>query len=195
MPYNSYIVSRAHYCLMRRCIIALSMVVLTACASSQQPSLLGSGDVTPVVAGKTRALLGGDNGTDHQQAGSSPSSVDGRLQQQYQLWQGVPYRYGGNSRAGIDCSAFVQTTFDQQFNQSLPRTTAQQSLVGRQIERTQLKSGDLIFFKTGVNSRHVGIYLGDGTFLHASTNLGVTITPLSDHYWRRHYWQSRRVAD
>lgn len=174
-------------------VVVGCIVVLSACASSQQSSLLGSGDVSPVVAGKTGALLGGTKASNSQPAAPAKPSVDRRLNQQYQSWQGVPYRYGGSSRAGIDCSAFVQTTFDQQFNQALPRTTAQQSRVGKRIEKQQLRSGDLIFFKTGVNSRHVGIYLGDGTFLHASTNAGVTITPLNDSYWQRHYWHSRRV--
>lgn len=113
-----------------------------------------------------------------------------RLYQQHNIWHGTPYRLGGNSRAGIDCSAFVQLTFDNLFNIQLPRTTSQQVRSGKQIGRSDLQAGDLVFFRAG---RHVGIYLEDGRFLHASTRLGVTISRLDNVYWSRYYWRSIRV--
>jgi cell wall-associated NlpC family hydrolase len=172
---------------MRRVVtIIFLLITLTACSSTKNASLIGNSSIAPIGAGsKKGVLIGGSK--------AAKPSVESLLNQQYQSWQGVPYRYGGTSRAGIDCSAFVQITFQQQLNQHLPRTTAQQSLQGIAIKKSQLRSGDLVFFKTGIRTRHVGIYLGDGHFLHASTNKGVTITPLNDHYWQRHYWQSRRL--
>src|SRR5699024_726922 len=75
----------------------------------------------------------------------------------------------------------------------LPRTTLEQANRGKQIARSDLQRGDLIFFRTGPGSRHVGIYLGDGQFMHASETHGVTKSSIDSAYWRRHYWQSRRL--
>lgn len=115
------------------------------------------------------------------------------LLQQYQEWQGTPYRLGGVSRAGIDCSGFTQVTYRSRFNQYLPRTTKAQASQGVQIDTQTMAPGDLLFFNTGVKVRHVGIYMGQGEFLHASTSQGVTISRLSNPYWQNSFWQVRRV--
>lgn len=116
------------------------------------------------------------------------------LNDHYEEWAGVPYRYGGNSKNGIDCSAFVRRTVAAIRNLLLPRTTRAQAQRGRAVERGDLRVGDLVFFKTGPDKRHVGIYIGDGRFMHASSSRGVTISELSNIYWRRHYWQARRLT-
>lgn len=115
------------------------------------------------------------------------------LQSQYQQWQGVPYRLGGTSRAGVDCSGFTQLTFRDRFNLNLPRTTGAQARQGVPVTHATLEPGDLLFFKTASKVRHVGIYMGRGEFLHASTSRGVMISRLSNPYWQRHYWQARRL--
>lgn len=112
------------------------------------------------------------------------------LYQQHDAWHGTPYRIGGISRSGIDCSGFVQVTFRDLFGMDLPRTTEQQLRVGQPIHRAQLQSGDLVFFRNG---RHVGIYLEDHKFLHASTTRGVMISSLKNTYWSRNYWQAVKV--
>lgn len=109
------------------------------------------------------------------------------LYQQHEVWQGTPYRIGGVSRSGIDCSAFVQVTFRDLFGMDLPRTTEQQARIGQRINRKQLQPGDLVFFRNG---RHVGIYLENDKFLHASTSQGVMISNMSNTYWSRHFWQA-----
>ncbi|PSU34065.1 NlpC/P60 family protein [Photobacterium lutimaris] len=111
----------------------------------------------------------------------------------YQQWRGTPYRLGGTSKAGIDCSAFVQVGLAEVFQQKLPRTTGEQVRQGNWVAITELKEGDLVFFKTGRSLRHVGIYLGESRFLHASTSQGVMISNLKNPYWRSTYWQARRV--
>lgn len=116
-----------------------------------------------------------------------------QLQQQYQSWQGTPYQLGGNTRSGIDCSGFTQTTFSQQFNVGLPRTTARQITAGKQIRKENLLPGDLVFFQTAAKVRHVGIYMGYEEFLHASTSKGVMISQLSNPYWLQAYRTSRRI--
>ena len=115
------------------------------------------------------------------------------LLNEHEHWEGSPYRYGGNSLHGIDCSSLVQKVFKNSFNIQLPRTTEYQVRKGFSIKKSQLKVGDLVFFKTGRFSRHVGIYMGEGEFFHVSTSKGVKISKLSNPYWRKHYWQSRRV--
>lgn len=112
------------------------------------------------------------------------------LYQQHKAWHGTPYRIGGVSRSGIDCSGFVQVTFRDLFGMDLPRTTDQQLRVGQPINRAQLQPGDLVFFRNG---RHVGIYLEDHKFLHASTTRGVMISSLKNTYWSRNFWQAVKV--
>jgi len=115
------------------------------------------------------------------------------LSQQYQDWHRVRHRMGGLSKNGIDCSGLVYKTYREQFGINMPRSTDAQSETGRKINRKQLKAGDLVFFKTGLFSRHVGIYIDNDNFLHVSTKRGVKISSLENPYWSDTYWQSRRV--
>jgi probable lipoprotein NlpC len=112
----------------------------------------------------------------------------------YQQWRGVPYRMGGTSPAGLDCSAFTKLAYQQVLGLYLPRTTESQAQVGMPVARSQLHHGDLVFFKTGWNQYHVGVYTGEGEFIHASTSKGVIRSRLDNVYWRQHYWQARRVV-
>jgi lipoprotein Spr len=105
-------------------------------------------------------------------------------------WRGTPYQYGGDSRSGIDCSAFVKTLYGIVFGiTSLPRTAQQQYDDSKKIRRiSKLKEGDLVFFR--IHSRHishVGIYLQNNKFVHASFSSGVMISDLKDHYWMRYF--------
>lgn len=112
------------------------------------------------------------------------------LYQQHEAWRGTPYRIGGVSRSGIDCSAFVQITFRELFSVDLPRTTEQQMRIGNRINRKQLQPGDLVFFRNG---SHVGIYVENNKFLHASTSRGVMISNMDNTYWSRHFSQAVSV--
>ncbi|MFC0323592.1 NlpC/P60 family protein [Gallibacterium melopsittaci] len=118
--------------------------------------------------------------------------INKKLSNFYQEWVGVRYKFGGTGKNGIDCSAFVQTAFAEKFHISLPRSTSEQKSLGRQVQKSQLKQGDLVFFR---RNHHVGIYLGDDLFIHSSTSQGVTISSLNEDYWARTYTQSRRVLD
>lgn len=111
----------------------------------------------------------------------------------YERWHNTPYRLGGQSLRGVDCSAFVQIAFDEVFKHPLPRTTDKQSDMGESIDYENREFGDLVFFKTGIKIRHVGIYIGDNSFMHASTSRGVIISRLDSPYWADAYWQTRRV--
>lgn len=122
------------------------------------------------------------------------AAVRQRLLVQYREWQGVPYRLGGTDKRGIDCSAFTQVTFRQQLDLHLPRTTRDQVKQGQQISPSNIEPGDLLFYHSSVKLRHVGIYLGRGQFLHASTSRGVMISELNNPYWIEHFWQARRLV-
>ncbi|MDH5426292.1 MAG: NlpC/P60 family protein [Gammaproteobacteria bacterium] len=117
------------------------------------------------------------------------------FKQQHASWKGVRYKTGGLSRKGVDCSGFVYRSYKDGVGVSIPRTTELQSQQGQQISKSELKVGDLIFFKTGsiFKSRHVGIYTGNNMFLHASTSKGVMKSSLNNPYWKETYWQARRV--
>ena len=116
-----------------------------------------------------------------------------RLISQYHEWRGVPYQLGGSSKRGVDCSGFVQQAFRMGLGVSVPRSTQGLSQAGKAVDRRSLRAGDLVFFDTGVKQAHVGIYLDDGQFLHASTSQGVTISSLSNIYWRKNFRKAVRL--
>ena len=107
---------------------------------------------------------------------------------------GVPYVWGGSSPSGFDCSGFVQYVF-QQHGIQLNRTASTQYQHGTYVSRSNLQPGDLVFFQdtytTGIS--HLGIYIGNGEFIHASSSKGVTISQLSNSYWNSHYYGARRI--
>lgn len=124
-----------------------------------------------------------------------PTMIRQALLAQHQQWSGTPYRMGGTTPQGVDCSAFVRSIFRDTFNLELPRSTSEQVHEGRQIDRQSLQAGDLVFFRPPGRYDHVGVYMGDGYFMHASTSQGVIISRLDNSYWQRYYWQARRTLD
>jgi len=108
---------------------------------------------------------------------------------------GTRYRFGGTTKRGIDCSGFTKSVM-KKHGCNLPRTASQQASSGKHINKKNLKPGDLVFFK-GTYKRgisHVGIYLGNDKFIHASSGKGkVTISRLSKAYYKNHYAGARRV--
>lgn len=110
-------------------------------------------------------------------------------------WYGTKYRYGGTSKSGIDCSAFVQKLYDRVFNIPIVRTSREQFKgCDLTLKRDELREGDLIFFKTnGKVISHVGIYLVNGYFIHSSSSNGVSISRLTDKYWEQRYSNAGRI--
>ncbi len=144
-------------------------------------------------------FLSGCGGLSGPRSHAPPHSVENTsrksvLYQQYQDWKGARYRHGGLSKGGVDCSGFVYLTFRSKFGVDLPRTTLYQSQSGMGVSQRELKTGDLVFFRTGSSKRHVGIYLEDRIFLHASTSKGVMLSSMDNVYWASSYWKARRVV-
>jgi probable lipoprotein NlpC len=115
------------------------------------------------------------------------------LNQQYKDWRHVQYRMGGVSKNGIDCSGLVYQTYRTKLGFDMPRSTEYQSKLGRSIQQGQLRAGDMVFFKTGIFTLHVGMYIDKGNFLHVSSSQGVTISSLEDPYWASVYWKAQRI--
>lgn len=106
---------------------------------------------------------------------------------------GVPYVFGGTTPYGFDCSGYVKYVFAQA-GISLPRTADAQYEVGTPVSTYELIPGDMVFFTTYTyGASHVGIYLGDGNFIHASSSSGVMISSLNSSYWSSRYIGSRRI--
>jgi len=106
---------------------------------------------------------------------------------------GVPYVYNGSDSTGFDCSGFTSNIFENVFRKTLPRSTLQQYDDGEPVERNALQFGDLVFFAMeGDTPSHVGIYVGDGLFAHASVSLGVTVSLLDSNYYKKRYCGARR---
>ncbi len=109
----------------------------------------------------------------------------------YREWEGVPYRWGGTSKQGVDCSGLTQNAYQDVPQLRIPRTTAEQIREGRRVSLRDARPGDLVFFDTGY--RHVGVYVGQNKFFHASSSKGVTLSSLANPYWSRTFRQVRRI--
>lgn len=115
------------------------------------------------------------------------------LSQHFKSWAKAPYKLGGLSRSGIDCSGFVHITYRDVFDTTLPRSTERLAQTGKAVAKQSLQFGDLVFFKTGRTKRHVGIYINNGKFIHASSSRGVMQSSLHSDYWSAHYWRAQRI--
>lgn len=109
---------------------------------------------------------------------------------------GVRYRYGGNTKKGVDCSGYVCKVFEKTSDKKLPRSTREQFQFGEKIDKGELRFGDLVFFNTtGRSPSHVGIYIEDDIFAHASVVEGVTLSSLESTYYKKRYVGARRVIE
>ncbi|PHM75134.1 lipoprotein [Xenorhabdus kozodoii] len=168
----------------------IAAVALTAC-SSPDSNLRNKQAETHAVNTQKHYLLQASQ--DEFENLISKLDIKSKILNQYADWKGVAYRLGGNTKRGIDCSAFVQRTFHDQFGVELPRSTSEQQNIGQTVSRSKLRAGDLVLFKTGRRMRHVGIYIGNNQFVHASTSNGVIVSKLTDTYWSKRYYDARRV--
>jgi len=128
---------------------------------------------------------------------TSISNLDqAKMMREISKMMGVSYKLGGSDENGIDCSAYTMTVYKNSVGKQLPRSSAEQYKTGIPVQTEDLKFGDLLFFDTtGETASHVGIYLGDDLFAHASVSLGVTISSLESTYFKQRYNGARRIIE
>lgn len=111
-------------------------------------------------------------------------------------WIGTKYKFGGTTKKGVDCSGLVMQAYKNACNIKLPRSSREQHSYCTNINRKDLIKGDLVFFATGKNKKtvtHVGVYIGNGEIIHASSSKGVIVSRLSDKYYTNTYHSSGRI--
>jgi cell wall-associated NlpC family hydrolase len=152
-------------------------------ASQKDPIFFVNGQSTGVTPSAS-ALNGGNTSTIRQNIVADAKKL-----------LGIPYVWGGTTTKGFDCSGFVQYVLKQN-GISMPRTTTEQYQIGTYVTKSDLLPGDLVFlqntYRAGIS--HVGIYIGDGKMIHASSSKGVVTSDLSSSYYTQHYYGSRRVV-
>ncbi len=113
----------------------------------------------------------------------------------YSEWKGIKYKWGGDSKKGIDCSAFTRRVYRSVFNgYELPRVSYDQINVGERIKKSELKPGDLVYFRPNNNGSHITIYVGNSLFMHASSSKGVILSSMDNAYWVKYFKFGVRVA-
>jgi cell wall-associated NlpC family hydrolase len=154
---------------------------------------------TNPVVGDTTTVVGSGGNNSGSTVNARKLKIDALLKTA-RSYYGVPYRTGGISHSGMDCSGLTQTSF-KSIGVNLPRVSRDQALVGQVISKSQLQPGDLIFFATGTPGRinHVGIATDTSNpnairFIHASSSRGIMETSMSINYWVRAYVKSRRIV-
>lgn len=162
-------------------MIVLVVLTLPGCHSSRSVS-----------RGRGETVSAAD--ADHR--GSVDRAHGRKIVEHARSWLGTPYRYGGNDRRGVDCSGLTCNVYSSAAGVKLPRDSRSQKDFCRKISRSALQEGDLVFFtgKRGSNKvNHVGIYVGDGRMIHASSSRGVMVSDFTTGYWGERYYASGRV--
>ncbi len=109
-------------------------------------------------------------------------------------WSGAPYKYGGLSKKGVDCSGFCNLLYNQVYQKQLPRSTKDIAKQLNKVKQSKLEEGDLVFFDIeGKKNAHVGIYLMNNKFVHASTSKGVIISSLDNPYYKKAYNKGGKI--
>jgi len=125
---------------------------------------------------------------------AATSTTNSKMYQFIYDWIGTPYRLGGNSKKGIDCSAFAAELYEQVFNTSIGSNSRNIYSNVDKVSKSNLQPGDFVFFKIrSKNISHVGVYIGDNKFAHASSSRGVMVSDLDDAYWKRYYYNGGRA--
>ncbi|MCB0460811.1 MAG: NlpC/P60 family protein [Flavobacteriaceae bacterium] len=121
------------------------------------------------------------------------NDVSTKLDTQFSIYKGTPYKYGGTTKAGFDCSGYVLTVYEGAFSMPLPRSTEAMMKEGKKVAKSKLKPGDLVFFRPTRRYKHVGIYMGNNLFMHSSTSSGVIKSNINNPYWKKKYKFAKRI--
>ena len=177
-----------------------SLSLLSLADGAEPPQLFGSSPLAALLAGLAEnshaAKVANSTAATPGRCNASPTGTDsGEIGRTAARFLGTPYLFGGEGPAGIDCSSFVQQVF-REHQITLPRTAQEQSKVGSQVAAGDLREGDLVFFSTYASyPSHVGIYLGDGKMIHASSHRGeVVVSDINSDYYRSRFLGAKRVT-
>lgn len=165
--------------------VSLSVTAVPAIAPATVDQALSARDVNRMIVAEAERA-------------KAPAEPTGRIQTVMKRALGLlgtPYRWGGDSTEGFDCSGLVGYVFRSALGIELPRVSRDMANNGEKIEKAALTAGDLVFFsRRGKRVDHVGIYVGNGNFVHAPrTGRDVTVSSLADGYWSKKFMQARRV--
>lgn len=166
---------RNHIYLLVSSLFVLSLALLTGCGAPRQSTSI------PTATHYDKKLT---------------PAQERELVKEAKEWLGTKYRYGGHSRSGTDCSGMVMEVYRKVCDVKLPRSSREQCDFCVKIKRDELRRGDLVFFTTGKSKStvsHVGLYIGDGEIIHASSSRGVVVSRLDERYFQRAYHSSGRV--
>lgn len=173
-------------------VVVLFTLIIISCGSSKNVSKTKSSTNKATVKSENLRKL--DSKFDGKLSGSMRSIL-----KDAERYLGTPYKFGGNSSSGFDCSGLTTKVFDEN-GLKLPRRSADQANAGKNIDLDDAKPGDLLFFATAGGSKvsHVGIVHtiendGEVKFIHASTSKGVIISSLNEKYWNKSYLHAQRI--
>lgn len=166
--------------------LLIILVVLSVVSTQAQPAKKSTEDPDNLAKDYFSQIMG--------VAVSATSNV--KLYQFVYDWLGTPYRLGGTGENGIDCSGFAYQLYDKVFNTVIGNNSRNIFSMVNPINKEELKEGDLVFFKINSSAiSHVGVYLGDNKFAHASSSRGVMISNLNEPYWKRYYYKGGRLLE
>jgi cell wall-associated NlpC family hydrolase len=180
-----------------RVFLFIALLLLVACAPLRPLSSKNSGTSRSPETSRSSQSQQNSQSSQSQQSQQDIQRITGIAEWDRILspWLGTPYKYGGNTKDGVDCSGFVSNIYMEKERMHIPRTTKDEFQIGKSIDNANLIVGDLVFFGKKGNTKnvsHVGIYVGNGKFIHASTSEGVTVTSLDNSYWKPLYLGARR---
>lgn len=118
-----------------------------------------------------------------------------KLFDSYNNWVGTRYKWGGVSKSGIDCSALTREVYKEVFGYNLPRVSIDQVKKGRRINMSELKPGDLLYFRPKNRINHIAVYIGNSLFINASSSKGVVLSSMDNSYWKKYFKYAVRVDD
>ncbi len=174
---------------LNKCWLVVLLVIVTGCATHYQRKMEDQQDQ------RESRLPGREE--DNRREIVRPDFVHRNLLNIINSYVGTPYRFGGDSRYGMDCSGFIKTVFLEAYRLELPHNSTQLYQISDAVSEDDLRVGDLVFFDTNFNNQinHVGIYVGENSFAHASSTRGVVISKMSKQYYQRRFVGAGRVVN